>query len=476
MVRALRPSENTIWLTSAYVLQKLIAFGYFVFLSRAIGPEGVGRYVFVFALIAIASVIADGGFNYTMLREIARVPESVRRLLGSALSTKIVLTLMAAGLVASYLALTETDQVRRTMGFIAILVIASDAFAQLQFSVLRGLQDLRTESRVTVANQLLTAAFGVIAIILGWPLWSLVVALLVGSSVGAFIVFRVLRREKISLRFEWNREVVRWFGRTAPYFFLSGVFTRLYGYADSLILTRLVDVANVGFWGVATKATNALQFIPTALAAAAYPALSGLVRTDRASAQALFVRAFHYLTLVSLPLSGSLMILARPVVQLVYGPEYAAAAPLLALAMIALPFTFWNFLFAATLNATDRQRANTFNLALASCVTIIGNLALAPLWGVRAAAYTMVASNVVLCLANVLIVSRVILIPWRALVRSLFQVGLATLVALIVVIFLSPRGLLIQLAAGLPVGVLLLVAMGAIRREDVLVLWRALRS
>ena len=61
MVRALRASENTVWLTGAYLLQKFVAFGYFVFLTRSVsvGPGGIGRYVFAFALIAIAQVIAD---------------------------------------------------------------------------------------------------------------------------------------------------------------------------------------------------------------------------------------------------------------------------------------------------------------------------------------------------------------------------------------------------------------------------------
>ena len=71
--------QNTAFLTAALILQKVIAYIFFLALARLLGASGTGEYVAAFSLTGLFSVFVDLGLSNVLVREIARAPHEAHR-------------------------------------------------------------------------------------------------------------------------------------------------------------------------------------------------------------------------------------------------------------------------------------------------------------------------------------------------------------------------------------------------------------
>ena len=57
-------------------------------------------------------------------------------------------------------------------------------------------------------------------------------------------------------------------------FALAGIFTKVYSYIDTVLLSSFLGSKAVGYYSIPSKITFAFQFIPMAFSAALFPAMS----------------------------------------------------------------------------------------------------------------------------------------------------------------------------------------------------------
>src|SRR3990167_9804131 len=96
-----RLAQNTLSLTLAEVVIKLIAFGFNLIIARLLGAGLYGQYSFINAFVAIFSFLPDLGTNLIVIREVAKYPHQRRLLTGQALTTNFIFSLLSFLLIAA---------------------------------------------------------------------------------------------------------------------------------------------------------------------------------------------------------------------------------------------------------------------------------------------------------------------------------------------------------------------------------------
>lgn len=412
-------AKNTAYLLSAFVGQKILALAYFMVVARLAGVEGTGKYVLATSFAAMFSVFVDLGFGNILVREIAKDHDKARAYLSSTLGIKAVLGVVVFVLiqVAAWLMGYAPDD--RVLIAIASFATILESFHVTVYAVLRGFQNLRYEAVGVILGQFLLLVVGTV----GFYLWrnpavlvfALVVAMLWNFGWSAAAIWR---RYGILPWPRLDSATVSALRRLAAPFVLAAVFSRTYSYIDQVMLSRY-GTAELGLYGAAYKLTFAFIFLPSSFAAALYPAMSEYYVSDRTRLAAVFTGSIKYLAVIALPVSFGIAALAEPVITMVYGAPFSAAAAPLRVLVFALPFSFMYWATGSFLNATGRQAQNTWALAAAVVVNLVANLLLLPNYGMMGAAVAATMSGVILFAAAFVPACRIVPFDGKKLARGL---------------------------------------------------------
>lgn len=396
-------ARNTLHYSSALVFQKVLGFIYFALIARGLGVEATGQYVFALSFTTLFAVLADIGFAPVLTREIAKNPENTQSLFTQVFSVKVLISVITYGLVVLFVNILNYPDITKTLVYIAGIVMVLDSFSLIFWSVFRGFQNLRFEAKGVIGHQSITVVLGLTALYLGLGVVPLLIATAVGSLFYAlFSLWLLLHHLKIKLAVKYDRESIKWFLKTALPFALAGVFARIYTQIDTVMLSKLgcstqaICDQYVGWYGIASKVTLALQFIPMALAASLYPALSEQFEHAPERLTFTFERAWKYLAIIVLPLSGGVIVFARELVTIVWGTEFINAALPLQILMGSLVFLFLTFPNGSLLNAAGRQLTNTVFMGIAVVINVGMNIWLISTMQMTGAAIASISSTFVL--------------------------------------------------------------------------------
>jgi O-antigen/teichoic acid export membrane protein len=432
-------ARNTIYLTVATVGQKVLAFLYFILIARLAGVEGTGKYFFVVSFTTIFSIFVDLGLSSVLIRETAKRRELAGKYLGNILGAKLILGALTYLVVVVAINIMGYPPATKFMVYLSGIVMLLDSFNVTFFAIFRGQQNLRYESIGVVVGQALIIVFGGVSLLLHAPLYFLLLALMSGSIFN-FLFSSILLWKKTDVRpcLCFDKTILISLFKIAYPFALAGIFVKVYSSLDSVMLSKMVGDAAVGFWSVAYKLTYAFQFIPMAFSAAAFPAMSAYFISDKTMLRKTFERVLFFLAILAMPIAFGIFSLAEPVVLKLYGPAYAASVVPLQVAIFAVIFIFLNYPVGSLLNAVNRQMTNTTIMGICMAIDVILNVILIPRFSYLGAAISTVISHTLLFIIGLVFAGRIVAYNKKFIFSALFKIIISAGAMSAAIIFLRP--------------------------------------
>ena len=419
-------AKNTMYLLSGSVGQKILAFVYFAIVARRLGVVGTGQYFTALSFTIIFSIFVDLGLANVLIREVARFPEKAEKLLATVLGIKVVLAVLTVIAVLIAAMILRYPSLILTLIAMASVVMVLDATHLVFYATMRGFQNLRYEAIGVLSGQIITIVAGTFFLLLRMPVPYLVVALLCGSVWNVVWSGTMLYRAfGVRPRFSYDSALVRFFIRVTIPFALAGIFSRIYSYIDTVMLSKMVGDAAVGIYSAAYKITFAFQFLPMAFAAAMYPAMSDYAAHQSTKLAELYATVQKYLLLIVLPLTTGIFLLAGQIIVLMYGTSYRSAIPALQVIIFSLIFAFLYWPSGSLLNASDRQKQNTVVMGVTMCANIIANIVLIPRFGPVGAAISALIGNFLLWFGAMMAARSVVNTAHTDLALTTVKIGVA---------------------------------------------------
>jgi O-antigen/teichoic acid export membrane protein len=470
--------KNTSFLTIASIGQKILAFVYFTIIARWIGPENVGKFIFAVSLTSIISIFIDLGLTPTLIRETAKEKTKGFEFLNVILSAKIFLSILAYAAAIATILLFNKDSETTLMVFLAGGVMIFDSLTLSFWGVFRGQQNLAYESKSIVFSQAIILSVGLIGLKAGMPTPILVIALLCGS-IFSFIYSYFLSRKILDYRFKFSvdKAVVKLLAKMALPFALAGIFTRAYSYIDQVLLSVLVGNRELGWYSVPYKITFALQFVPSAFAAAIYPAMSNYCYNAREKLAPLFENSMKFLMIIAMPIIAGTLVTAQSLILGLYGPSYTESILSLQIMITSLLAVFLSFPVGSMLNGCDKQHVNTVNLGITMVLDITLNLILIPKYQHVGAAIAATISLYYLFLSNLYFVKKITAYNSKKLIVLFLKLLLTCFIMAISVDYvLIWTNLPLAILAGVVIYGLFIFGLGIISKQDLITLKDLMRK
>ncbi len=317
-----------------------------IVVARLGGPAEVGIYALLRMLPGLVGVLSVCGLPGALAYFLAPSRRGEPRLAATLASIAVLGALLGTGL---WLAATSVigpaffPHTSAAVVALAGLTVATQLFMTLGKTTLQGLQDQRGGDVVIAAEEigflpcylgaLACGASGALSVVIGLGLADLLVGLLAWARVA----HRLGRGPRDLVRLLWrrpDRQVARdviGYGTRGQ---VGGVITLLNLRLDFIILDALVGPAALGAYAVASKYAELLRLPGTALTWVTYPRLAARSPETAARHARSLVRPT---LLVVVAAAVPAILLAGPVIHLLYGDRFASAvlpAQILVLGML----------------------------------------------------------------------------------------------------------------------------------------------
>ncbi|MDX1622829.1 MAG: lipopolysaccharide biosynthesis protein [Gemmatimonadota bacterium] len=451
------------WAMAAAVSGRVISVVGLVVLARLLAPEDFGLLAIALVIVTYLETLGDLGVGAALVywprraEEAARLAFAVNVVTGAAWGLAMIL---AAPWLAGFFERPDAVWIIRAMALSFPVKALGNAHDALLRKELRFRARMLPEVGMGAAKAAVAIA---LAAGLGWGAWSLVVGHLAGLAVWTAVLWRVEPwRPGGPLPLDLFGPMLR-YGRGLV---AVNVLAAVVHHADLVVVGRMLGATALGFYQIAYKVPEmSIAMLIWVAGRVLFPAFSRIHAAGEDVGRA-YVASIRYVSLMSLPAAVGLVLLAEPIVTVVFGSKWAPAAPMLQALAVYIGLRSVGTPAGDVLKGTGRTGLLA-GLALVKAIILVPALIWAGGFDASAVAWTMAAVAVVTTTLNLGVVQWRYGVPVPVALRGAAPGGAASAIMAAAVLgwtrWVASAGSVIGLAAAVLVGALVYVgAVGAL--------------
>jgi O-antigen/teichoic acid export membrane protein len=450
-----------------------------IFVPRYLGAEYVGIISISNSIWLIISMVLSFGMDTYLTKTIARYPEKASELLSTSLLIRTAFFVMSCGIVALYSIAMRYSATQNTVIAINSLFFILLSYINGFSAAFVGLERMEFISIASITNRALLAGLSLILIFFDAGLYAIVIAGIVANFIACVILFVTFNRKQ-PLHFRISLESARSILGNSSIYLVSGLAIVVYQQIDKPFISALANTTTVGWYGTAMNLFGTSMFLPVVFSSVIFPALSRSYASGDAKLNIIAQRSFDLMFLLSVPVGLGLVVIGKPLVALLYGPEFAPSGSILMMLGVVVIFTYLNTILGQLLISTDRTDKWNMVIILAILATLPIDYVLVP-WTHQVFGNGGLGGTLAFLVTEFgMVVSAILLLPKHTLQWSNVRTAYLTLLSGLVMMATSwwfretMMFLSILIAAVTYIG--LVAILRIIPREDILLITNALRG
>lgn len=387
--------ENSGWQIGDRAVRLGLNFFITAWIARYLGPESYGKLSYVIAFVSIFQVFNSLGIEWILLKEF-----SAGRQTEDFQTAKVVTTIklkFLSGLLGQAL-LLGTLKIIGGESSVAIMATAQSFLLLLgSFDTI----DCWFQSRMEVRRVVIIRSLGFFAasalrlyLLLGnSPLETFTLPFLMEAVIGNILIFKLYRNKVPDLgKFLRSFEIdwLKGFFTKLPILFLTAIMLQMYLRIDQVLLQWLSGPEAVGIFSISVRLSEIFYMVGSAVIAAAAPSLFSAHKLDPKAFRSRIERLFRTLNVISISICLVIGLIAEPLVSLVFGEKYVGSAQVLQIYIWCLPPVLQGGIRNVWLMAEGRTIFALFAATLGTLISLVLNISLIPVYGVRGAAVAAV--------------------------------------------------------------------------------------
>ena len=388
-----RNVANASWIIGCRIVQALLGVVISALTARYLGPSDFGVINYAAAVVAFVTPIAKLGLTHVLVQEMVYSPESEGKILGSSLVMSMFSSVFCIiGIIAFSIATNPGDRETILVCALYSLLLISNALEVIQFWFQAKLISKYT-SVVSVIAYLMISVYKVVLLLTKQGVYWFALSNAIDHFVIGVILIIIYRKkngQKLSFSFAW---VKRLFNQS-KYFILSSMMITIFAQTDKIMLKFMIDEAATGLYSAAIGCASMTSFVFAAIADSLRPTILEHKKVSSPLYETNLCRLYSITIYMALAQSVAMTLLAKPIILIMYGPDFIASVPVL---QIGVWFTTFSYLGSARdiwLLAENKQRHLLVINCSGAILNVLLNFLLIPEMGIAGAAIASVATQV----------------------------------------------------------------------------------
>lgn len=355
-----------------------------------------GIFAFALAFVFIFGIFIDLGVSDFSQREIARDKKLATSYLGNLLLWKLVLAIVVFVVLVPTINLLKSSSETRLVVYLLGLATILKSFKITCRSFFRAFERFDLDFLTAYVERCTLLAAGIVVLMMGGGLISFALVFVIVRAFDLALTFGILNWKIVKIIPRFDFSFLKKLQIEALPFGLFSIIMILYAYADTVMLSFMRTNAEVGWYNAGYKIYEGLIILPWIICAVLYPRLSRLFISHKDTHLFLSSRAVKYMFIISFPILICGIMLSENIISILFGQEFQSSVVALQILLAGIIFVFQIQLFQTILNSIDKQKVVMYVGVTGLIVNILLNLLLIPGYGVKGAAVTTVASELMI--------------------------------------------------------------------------------
>lgn len=378
-------AKNAAWIIACRVVQAVFALLINMLTARYLGPSNYGVITYAASLVAFVVPVMQLGFSNTLVQELINKPEEEGKTVGTAMCFSLVSSLFCILGVVAFSFIANPDEpgtILVCLLYSLLLIFQALELAQYWFQA-KYLS--RYTSVVSLCAYLIVSAYKIYLLISKKSIYWFALsnafdyALI---SLGILIIYRKLKGQRLSFSFTRGREMLR----RSKYYIVSNMMVTVFAQTDKIMLKLMEGKEATGYYGAAVACAGLSSFVFTAIIDSFRPSVFEGKKLGEPAFQSRLVTLYSIIIYLSLAQSVVMTLLAKYIIQILYGADYMSAAGALQIVVWYTTFSYCGSVRNIWILANDLQHYLwKINLS-GALANVILNAILIPLIGIRGAA------------------------------------------------------------------------------------------
>jgi len=386
--------KNVFWLSFGQIGSRLIRAIIIIYAARVLGAAEYGVFSYALGLAAFFTIFADLGLSPLLTREIASNSEKRSSIFASAFWLKIFLLAITASLVIFVAPkFSNIKEAIPLLPFVALLV-ALDNLRDFTFAYFRGIEKMELEGFLVVVMNSVIAIAGFIILSFKQTAGALLfsyIASVAALSIAAFYFIKDLLKRIFK---DFNKTIALQFLHNCWPLAFAGLFGIFMLNIDIIMLGWWRTSEEIGYYSASQRVVQIFYTLSGIIATAVFPAFSRFIKQGVfEKAKLLNEKVISLLYLLALPLAVGGIILAQPIIKLLFGKEYLPASLSFQILILTLLIQFPAAVLSNSLTAYNQQRKLAYYTGLGSLSNVLFNALFIPIWGINGAALATVIAQ-----------------------------------------------------------------------------------
>ncbi|MCX8476587.1 MAG: lipopolysaccharide biosynthesis protein [Sphingomonas sp.] len=339
-----------IWRSGTQILGQLLTWGSTFVVIRVLSPSDYGLFAMTQVVLVLLNMLNGYGLASALIQRGDASRHAQRQLFGMLILLNLALGAVQFACAPFAAAYYRQPMVADLLRVQALLYVATP-FIALPYALLARAMDFRKQAKVNFVSGIAGALVALGGAWGGLGVWTLVaapIALFAVRAIGMTWAANSLMWP--SFDFRGAGDIARYGGVMAA----GQIFWFLQSQADVFIAGRLFDPHWLGIYTTSLFLTQIFvsKFVPP-LNEVAFSAYAR-IKDDRAAMAAAFVKSARIIFVVAMPFYLGLAVTARPLVEVVLGPKWIEAAPVVHWLALAMPMMTLQTLYSPASDACGR--------------------------------------------------------------------------------------------------------------------------
>ncbi|MBS6669166.1 MAG: flippase [Haemophilus parainfluenzae] len=386
-------------LTISNFLFPLITFPY---VSRVLGPNGMGISSFAMSIISYFVILATLGSATYGIRACSQVGENKDEL--SKVTHEIIfinLITMIISYLFLYFCVHFFDGLHENKASIAIasfMILLNVCSVEWFY---RGIEKYTYITIVSLLFKLIALVSSFIFIQKTSDYFSFILISVISLS-GSGIINLLNIKKYINFKFYNDYNLKKHIKPMLTFFFMSLAIS-VYTYTDSVLLGLLTNLDEVGFYNVAVRIKGILISIVTSLGVVLLPKLSLYIKKGMMNEfSSLLILSLRFIVALSLPLVIFFIFFAKETILLLSGEQYFNSIPLLQISLVAVIIVgITNILGIQMLVPLGKEKKLFVSVLCGALINVVANFTLIPFLSSVGAAISMVLAEFTILLIQI---------------------------------------------------------------------------
>jgi O-antigen/teichoic acid export membrane protein len=400
--RSSRILFNAGFRATADVGSKLATAALYVFIGRKLGASSFGVFSFALSFVTLVTALGYFGQDVVLAREVSKDRTKLERYYSNAMVARFMFSVPPLLVISLLLWAGGMSQHTLLVVLLLGLGFTGDYMVQVPFAVFQAYERAEFIAVVLITQRWLTTAVAITALYLHVGLVGVTAIYCAGSllavALGTAMMYRFIDRPRLHIHLRGAIDVTREAFPIGIAFVALAVMFRV----DMTLLAAFKPAREVGNYNAAYKLLETTAFFSWAVNVAVLPSLARLTPNSTPTVGFVYQRGLKLLLALTLPVAVGFVVLAQPIIQLLWGSQFHKASEALALIGPTIPAFAIASLTAQLFFSQGRRPTVAKVYAALAVVNITLNLILIPPLGLFGSA--AVASFSELLLAGTMIV------------------------------------------------------------------------